>query len=75
MFLLSIADLIVNLVTTIQNQDKDSATVFVKSIADLPRAISVAYLSQSSFWLTWMPMRGFLAFCEYESSSEVEDER
>ncbi|KAL7410391.1 hypothetical protein BDY24DRAFT_443999 [Mrakia frigida] len=59
-----VLNLIVNLVTTIQNQDKDSATVFVKSIADLPRAISVAYLSQSSFWLTWMPMRGFLAFFE-----------
>lgn len=33
-------------------------------LAELPDAVSSAYLAQSNFWLTWLPMRGFLAFCE-----------
>jgi len=33
--------------------------------AELPSAISSAYLAQANFWLTWLPMRGFLAYCEW----------
>ncbi|KAG9000852.1 hypothetical protein FRB94_005130 [Tulasnella sp. JGI-2019a] len=33
----------------------------LNTLKDLPSNIQVAYLEESSYWLTWFPLRGFLA--------------
>ena len=47
-----------------QSIKQQSTDQLIESVMGLPKAITSAYLAQSSFWLSWMPMRGFLAFCE-----------
>jgi hypothetical protein len=41
-----------------------SALKILAGLADLPRTIQRTYVQQNVYWLTVMPMRGFLAFFE-----------
>lgn len=52
--------LISSIVSQVQNQT--SFVDIVKSMDTLPESIESAYVSQSSFWLKWFPLRGFLVF-------------
>ncbi|TIC12695.1 DUF221-domain-containing protein [Wallemia mellicola] len=45
-----------------QVKEQNSFVDIVKSMTTLPESIESAYVSQSSYWLKWFPLRGFLVF-------------
>ncbi|PVF95251.1 DUF221-domain-containing protein [Serendipita vermifera] len=51
--------LITQIVISVQNQQ--SVWEILKSTKELPQAIHATYISQSPYWLTFFPLRGFLA--------------
>ena len=53
-----------NLVSKIisEVQEQTSFVDIVKNMSDLPQSIQSAYVGQSSYWLKWFPLRGFLVF-------------
>ena len=61
------------LVLVVQSIKQQQTDQLIESVMGLPKAITSAYLAQSSFWLSWMPMRGFLAFCKSPPPSIVSD--
>ncbi|TFK44887.1 hypothetical protein BDQ12DRAFT_702212 [Crucibulum laeve] len=52
---------VLEIVTAIQHH-KANATTILKNLNKLTGSITRTYVSQSSFWLKWFPMRGFLVF-------------
>ncbi|WWD20826.1 hypothetical protein CI109_105303 [Kwoniella shandongensis] len=41
-----------------------SASVIFKGLRDIPDKIQGTYVQQSTYWLTWLPLRGFLVIFE-----------
>ncbi|KAG8852941.1 hypothetical protein FRB96_008460 [Tulasnella sp. 330] len=42
-------------------KNHESASAIFKELKELPGSIQATYLEESSYWLTWFPLRGFLA--------------
>lgn len=57
-----IVNLVINIVKDVQGK-KSAADIF-GMFKDLPRDVQSTYVQQSTYWLTWLPLRGFLIFFE-----------
>lgn len=66
LILFTILGVIINLVSNIVRGvgDKKSAADIFGMLKDLPKDVQGTYVQQSTYWLTWLPLRGFLIFFE-----------
>lgn len=65
-FVFSLLGVVAVMIAQIRGQveDRKNWKTILSSLSDLPYLIQQAYVQQSTYWLTWFPLRGFLAFFE-----------
>jgi calcium permeable stress-gated cation channel len=63
-FIFSLLGVFFNLISEVVTEigDNKSFGTILKSLNNLPKQVQTTYVQQSSYWLTWFPLRGFSAF-------------